>query len=596
MNNNKIYVSKNINNLPKWLRTRYEWLWSEFANRQFTFAEALSVLKSKAKESEGNVNVILSELRKAGYIEVFQDPNDARKSIYKLIPVRNVLSETVFNKQKLTRDELNALLKKAADLIRTRVDYTFILVLLFYKRICDKWKNEFEQEYKAALEDGLSEDEARKEAQKATYHDFDIPEEFLWDNIRKDPAKLTENFSRAMKVLAEHNPELKDIFENIDFTQFTNNRENAEILRQLVELFSARSLSDVSPDILGDAYEWILSYFAPQKGKEGEVYTPREVIKLLIEILEPQPEQSIYDPAVGSAGMLIIAYQHLEKNKGKDQADKLFLYGQEVNPKTLTLAKMNLYIHDIKNAQLVQGDTLLYPKFKRGEKIQKFDICIANPPWNQDGYDAEVLKKGEFWKERFSYGFTTRKYADWIWIQHMLASVNETGKVGIVVDNGCLFRGKTEMTIRSRILESDLIECVILLPEKLFYNTGAPGAIIIFNKEKKTERKRKILFINASAEYEKHPEVRKLNYLSQDNINKIVDAYKGFKENEGFSRIVNLDEIRNNDYNLNVTLYVFPQEKEEEIDIEKEWQELNQLEQTIIETEQKINKYLQEIK
>ncbi|MCX8014525.1 MAG: N-6 DNA methylase, partial [candidate division WOR-3 bacterium] len=289
-------ISNIYNNLPNWLRNRYDVLWSTFGAERFTFANAVNVLKSKTMENEGNVNVILSELRKAGFIETFQDPEDARKTIYKLVPVSDILKGVALSEQKLTRDELNALLKKAADLIRTRVDYTFILVLLFYKSICDKWDKEFKKEYRAALEDGLSEQEAQKEAKKATYHDFDIPDEYLWDNIRKEPARLTENFSRAMKVLAERNPELKDILENIDFAQFTNNRENTEILRQLVELFSAYSLSDVSADILGDAYEWILSYFAPQKAKEGEVYTPREVIRLLVEILDPQPGQSVYDP------------------------------------------------------------------------------------------------------------------------------------------------------------------------------------------------------------------------------------------------------------------------------------------------------------
>ncbi|MCS7258672.1 MAG: type I restriction-modification system subunit M, partial [candidate division WOR-3 bacterium] len=397
MNNSNNLINKNIKNLPNWLKSRYDVLLGEFGDQKFTFLQAVEVLKAQLKENEGNVNVVLSELRKANLVEVFQDPSDARKSIYKLIPVKQALLEPFLNKSVLSRDELNAMLKRAADLIRTRVDYTFILVLLFYKRICDKWKSEFEHEYKSALEDGFTEKEAYEEAKNKVYHDFDIPEEFLWDNLRKEPARLSENFSQAMKALAERNPELKDIFENIDFTQFTNNRENSDILRQLVEVFSARSLSDVASDILGDAYEWILSYFAPQKAKEGEVYTPREVIRLLVEILDPQPGQSVYDPAAGSGGMLIGAYQYLAAHKGIAEADKLFLYGQEVNPKTLTLCKMNLYIHDIKNAQLVQGDTLLYPKFKQNEKLQEFDICIANPPWNQKGYNAEILKKGEYW-------------------------------------------------------------------------------------------------------------------------------------------------------------------------------------------------------
>jgi len=258
---------------------------------------------------------------------------------------------------------------------------------------------------------------------------------------------------------------------------------------------------------------------------------------------------------------------------------------------------MNLYIHDIRNAQLVLGDTLLYPKFTEGDGLMRFNIVIANPPWNQDGYGEEILKKGEFWRERFRYGFTPRQSADWAWIEHMLASArNEKGRVGIVIDNGCLFRGGKENTIRTKILEDDLIEAIILLPEKLFYNTGAPGAIIILNKNKAGERKGKIIFINASNEYEQHPDVRKLNRLGDKDIDKITKTYRKFSNTEGFARIVSLDEIRKNDHNLNVTLYVFPKEEQEEIDIEKEWQELQKLDKERDKIDKKIEGYLREIR
>jgi type I restriction enzyme M protein len=583
--------------IPKWLDRRYEILWEGFQSSPFRFEDAATILKEKIHDSEDQINVLLSELRKAGMLSVEFDPQDARKRIYKLHSKEKIISEKLsITKSQLTRGDLEGLLKGAADLIRTRVDYAFILVLLFYKRISDKWKMEFEKAYREALEDGLSEEEAKAEAKNAIYHDFDIPEELLWEEIRKDPARLPENFSKAMKTLAERNPELKDVFENVDFVQFTSNRENAEILRQLVELFSAKPLHHVSPDILGDAYEWILRYFAPQKAKEGEVYTPREVIKLIVEMLDPKPKESVYDPAMGSGGMLISSYQHVEYESGRGEADRLFLCGQEANHKTLALSKMNLYIHDIRNAQLVLGDTMLYPKFKEGEHIRQFDIVIANPPWNQDGYDEEILKRGEFWRERFRFGFPPKQSADWAWIEHMLASAKkETGRVGVVIDNGCLFRGGKEKAIRMGIVNADLIETVILLPEKLFYNTGAPGAIIILNKNKPKERKEKILFINASKEYEQHPEVRKLNRLGKEHIDKIIRAYREFREIEGFSKPIEIERIKENEYNLNVTLYVFPEEEVEEIDVAEEWKEIKKIEKELLLVENKISEYLKEL-
>lgn len=584
--------------IPQWIEKRHNELWSSFKDSSFRAEDAAKVLKGTTQDSEEQVNVILSELRKEGWLTVAFDPKDARKRIYTLRSSKDVISEILsINKNKLSRGDLDALLKKAADLIRTRVDYAFILFLLFYKRISDKWETEYENAYKEALEDGMSDTEAKEEANNSIYHDFDISEELLWDNIRKEPARLPENFSKAMKILSEKNPELKDVFENVDFVQFTTNRENVEILRQLVELFSAKPLHHVSPDILGDAYEWILKYFAPQKAKEGEVYTPREVIRLIVEMLDPKPGESVYDPALGSSGMLIESYQHVKDGKGKSEADRLFLSGQEANHKTLALSEMNLYIHDIRNATVVLGDTLLYPKFKEGEKVKTFDVVIANPPWNQDGYAETTLKKGEFWRERFNkYGFPPNQSADWAWIAHMLASADEkTGRVGVVIDNGCLFRSGKEKAIRTAILKDDLIEAVILLPEKLFYNTGAPGAVMILNKNKLKKRKEKILFINASTESERHPEIRKLNRLGAEHINKIATIYREFKDIDGFSKVIEPQQIKENDYNLNVTLYVFPEEKVEEIDIAKEWKELSQIEQKLDDVSVKLEGYLREI-
>ena len=541
----------------KWISEKYLRLLEKFDQREFESEEAAKVLKSlDLIGDEKSINQVIVELKKLDLIETLPHPQDSRKVLYRLKPL--------IKPQIVTKDELISTLKRAADIIRTRVSYDFILVLLFLKRLSDKWELEYKKTVEALKKEGLSEEEAKEEAKKPEWHEgFDIPEECLWENIRKETERLPEKLSAAMKELARRNPDLKDIFERLDFMQFASNPENKEILRQLIEVFSEKKLEEVSPDILGDAYEWLLSYFAPQKAKEGEVYTPREVIRLMVEILDPKPNDSVYDPACGSGGMLIIAYKYVEE-KYKD-AKTLSLFGQEANPLTLALCKMNLILHGINDYHLENGDTLLYPRFKENGFIKKFDVCLTNPPWNQDGYGEETLRKGEFWRERFKYGFPPRQSADWAWIQHLLASTKDSGKAAIVIDNGCLFRGGKEKAIRARIVEEDLIEAVILLPEKLFYNTGAPGAIIIFNKNKAPERRGKVLFINASNEYEKHPEVRKLNILSKKNIEKIVNVYKSFGEVDGISRVVSLDKIRENDYNLNVSLYVFPEEEEEEI-------------------------------
>lgn len=583
--------------LPAWLEEKYEMLFKEFSESEFTHSDAAEVLKGTTLTGDKGVSAVISELKKSGCLKSRRDPSDKRRRLYRLVPKDDIIKNYLeIRKNKIGRGDIESILKRAADLIRTRVDYSFILILLFMKQVSDKWHQEYEEARREALEElGLSEEDAEKYARDPSFHDINIDEEYLWENIRKDVENIPQKFSEAMKNLADLNPDFKDVVDSFDFIEFARNRENREILRQLVEIFSEKRLTNVDPDILGDAYEWILKTFAPEKAKEGEVYTPREVIRLLVEILDPKPGESVYDPASASNGMLIIAYSHVKDMYGPEGARRLRLYGQEVNRKTMALGAMNLYIHGIRDYHIVNGDTLLYPKFKTDKGIMKFDVVIANPPWNQDGYPEDILKKGEYWRERFSYGFVTKTSADWAWIQHMIASTKDNGRVGVVIDNGCLFRGGREKTIRANIIEDDLIETVILLPEKLFYNTGAPGAIIILNKDKPEERKGKILFINASEEYGKHPEVRKLNILKDENIGRIVDLHRKFRDDDGFSRVVSIDEVRENDYNLNVPLYAFPLEEVEEIDIRSEWDDLKKIEGELEEINRVIEIYLKDL-
>jgi type I restriction enzyme M protein len=502
-----------------------------------------------------------------------------------------VAQQNLFPKE-LTRGELISLVDRAADLIRTAVDYKFILVLLFLKRLNDLWKIErLQAKQRLVKEASLPEQEAEEEAEKETFHTFNIPKQYLWDEVTRDVKNLPEKLATGISEIAKLNKELQGVINRVDFLEFARNQENRELLRQLVELFNKYNLGgkEVSPDILGDAYEHILMKFAPEKAKEGEIYTPREVIKLMVEILDPKPGESVYDPCCGSGGMLITSHLHVAEKFSKEETSKLFLNGQERNPEIYAVCEMNLILHDIKNANIANGDTLDYPRFRDDSRLKQFDVVIANIPWNQDGYGEERLKKADF-RERFSLGYSPQNSADWSWVQHMLASAKEDGRVGLVVDNACLFRGGSEGIIRSKIIEHDLVDCVVLLPKKLFYNTGAPGAILIFNKNKAKKRKDKILFINASKEFILHPSIRRLNSLSKENIKKIADAYEDFAEIAGFSRSVEKKEVIDNDYNLNMSLYVMPIEQGEEINILKEFSELKRLEVARQEVESKLER------
>jgi type I restriction enzyme M protein len=538
--------------IPRWIKDRYLYLLGKFKEREFDFDQAQKVLEEKYQYSEAQTKRVVFELQKAGYLNSKGSPKDRRVKIYNLV---NILKGQTGGGNKVdTRAQLHSILKNAADLIRTRVDYTFILLLLFYKAISDRWQVEYNKKYQSFLKDGWKETEAIREAVSSYYHTFNLPSELSWESLRKNTLKLAENLSRAMKKLGELNPDYKDIFTQFDFLQFTQNQENNEILIQLFELFSKYSFSEIESDVLGDAYEWILKYFAPSKAKEGEVYTSREVIRLMVEILKPEPKKSVYDCSLGSGGMLIVSYQYVKEHYSLKEANTLFLYGQEYNHKTLALAKMNMLLHNIKNHDLRQGDTLLFPKITTGNTIKKFNYTIANPPWNQKSYGEENLKKAEYnW--RFNLGYPSKQSADWAWIQHMLASIKDDdgGKMTVIIDTGAASRAGREKAIRAKTVEADLVEAIILLPEKLFYNTGAPGLVIVFNKNKPKERKEKILLINASKEFTPG---KPQNTLSKENIRKIVEVYDKFKEAEGLSKVIKIEEIKKADFNLSPSRFV----------------------------------------
>ncbi len=494
------------------------------------------------------------------------------------------------------KDNLIRLLKSGADLIRTAVDYKVLLLFLFYKSVSDKWESIVDKNIK---EENYSKEEAYLLANNEYLVLYDENEKKLysWREVTKsrDTVKEIANALIRVSKLNEELPDIQKLIESLGLIGFIN-EDNMHILEGLVQLFNQYDFSEVDYDALGDAYQWVLSYFAPEKAKEGEVYTPREVIKLIVNILDIEDGKVVLDPACGSAAMLIEAYNYVKNKKlNRNEPPSLELYGQERNELMAILAKMNLILHGIDGYQIFIGDSLIYPRFEQADHID-IDYVIANPPWNLDGYDENNLDKlsiSKIYRSLGITGFTPRSSADWAWVQLMAYFANK--KVGVVLDQGALFRGGRERNIRKAAVDKDLIESIILLPEKLFYNATAPGIVMIINKEKPEDRRGKILFINASGEYEQHPEIRRLNILDKKNIDNIVKAYREFRDVEVFARAVSLDEIRKNDYNLNVSLYVSPKEDEEKIEIEKIWEELKEIEAQSQELSKKLEEYVSEI-
>ncbi len=552
-------------------RKAYDLLFEAFGNREFTFRDAEEVLREYA-----NKNEVLFKLESAGLLEVRKRPEDRRRKTYRLKSLLGRESKI------LTRDDLiNKILKPAADLIRTRVDYRVLLIFLFYKAVSDKFLSKA-REY---MKEGYSEEDAYSLTNYDILRLYDGKELYVWQRTVNSP----EDFINGLyKVVELNQGELKNFTTLIDRTGLPSlfKSDNAPIVSKLLDLFGRYDLSESPYDILGDGYEWVLYYFAPTKAKEGEVYTPLEVSRLIANLIEPTEGEVILDPACGSASMLIEQYLFIQKNKGISEPS-VHLVGQEVNDVTAVLAELNFILHGIRDYTVHIGDSLVNPYFEKADKV------VINPPWNQDGYDEGTLKQNPKHREIFSFGYTNKQSADWAWIQ--LVSYFTKKKAGIVIDSGALFRGGKEANIRKLFIERDWIEAVILLPEKIFYNTQAPGVIIVINKEKPQERKGKVLFINASNEFIKHPDVKKLNKLSDENIKEIAEAYRKFENIEGFARVVTKDEISKNDYNLNVSLYVNPLEEDEEINLEEEFRKLEKLTEEYDQRYKTVRGYIQEM-
>ncbi len=498
--------------------------------------------------------------------------------------------QTIVDKMgsKLTLPQLEQFLWKSADILRGNIDSSdykkYIFGLLFYKRMSDVW----DEEYQKVM------DEYHDEAiASADYnHRFQVPKDCRWAVITEQAEKIGKKLNDNFEKLANANsPKLDKIFDDLDFAN--KDRFPNEALQRLINHFSQYNFGNtyISSDLLGDAYEYLIKQFAADAGKKGgDFYTPREVERVILGILKPHQKDHIYDPTVGSGGFLLEAYDYLKKKSGEKIAKTLYLYGQEKNIGTFAIAKINMFLHGLDSADIRRGDTLANPQFLNQQgALQTYDICVANPPYSIKDWEPELLKKHARLE---GYDMPPDKNADFAFVLHIIKSMNQNGRAGIVLPHGVLFRGGAEGRIREQILKNDLLEAVIALPSKLFYGTGIPAAILILNKNKPEQTKNKVLIIDAEKDF---LEGKNQNSLRPQDISKIIKAYDGYSNIEKYARVVGLPEIAENEHSLNVRQYIDSSEREEIIDVKAVRAEIKTLQKELAEVDKKVEEYLKEL-
>jgi type I restriction enzyme M protein len=472
--------------------------------------------------------------------------------------------------QKITFDFLKAHLWSAADILRGSLDPADyrqpVMTLLFLKRLNDT----FEENAEKLIKQGKSEKEAYHNKNR---HLFFVPQEARWSVLSATSENIGEKIDHVCKVIERENPRLDGVLTN---TKYNDKRKYPDDkLRKLISHFNSPRLrnSDLEKeDMFGDAYEYLLEEFADQtKKRGGEFFTPREVVRLLVNLVEPKEGMSICDPTCGSGGMLIESRKYVERTRGDPR--NLILEGQEGNYGNLAMCKMNMVLHGIVDFNIEYGDTLSNPKLVEGGKLRTYDRVLANFPFSMD-WDNSIAAKDPY--SRFRFGIPpSQDKADFAFIQHMFASLNNNGQAAIICSHGILFRGNEEEKIRENMIKEDIIEGIIALPQKLFYGTGIPGCVLILNRHKPNNRKNKIVFIYAAMDYEEGA-VR--NKLRDKDIQKAVSVFKEYKEIDRYCHIAGFDELKENEFNLNVPRYVDISEQEEEIDIQSTIDVLNKLE------------------
>lgn len=435
---------------------------------------------------------------------------------------------------------------------------SYLTPLLFFKRVSDVYDAETE---KALKESGGD----YEYASFPENHRFTIPEGCHWNDIREKSDNIGAALSNAMFQVERANPNtLMGVFSSFDDASWTDKQKlSDERLKDLVEHFSMISFSNenYSADIMGGAYEYLIKKFADMSKKTaGEFYTPRAVIKLLIKILDPKANETVYDPACGTGGMLIEAIRHMNNDKltyGK-------IYGQEKNLSTSAIARMNLFLHGAEDFKIVQGDTLRNPAFVTRGKLSTFDCVIANPPFSLKKWGDEMWTNDRY--GRNIWGTPPKSFGDYAWIQHMVCSMAKgTGRHAVVLPQGVLFRN-VEHDIRKNMVLSDKLECVISLVNNLFYGAGIPACILVYRETKTPEHKNKILFVDATSIY---TPLRAQNILTDANVDEIYKLYTDFADKQDFAKVVTLKEIEDNDFDLSLQKYIKKTEVKEEVDIDK---------------------------
>lgn len=474
--------------------------------------------------------------------------------------------------EKLTLSQLEQYLSKAAWILKGPVDASdfkaYIFPLLFFKRISDV----YDEEYQSALDES---DGDTDYASMPEMHRFEIPNGCHWTNVRETTSNVGQAIEKALRGIEQANQEyLYGIFGDAQWSN--KNKLTDSLLINLIEHFSQYTLGreNANPDMLGNAYEYLIKHFADLTNKKaGEFYTPRSVVHLLGLILDPHEGETIYDPACGTGGMLLECVDHLKHNEEDYRTLKLF--GQEKNLTSSAIARMNMFLHGIEDFDIERGDTLRNPAFFEADSLQTFDCVIANPPFSLKDWGAESWANDPY--GRNMAGVPPKGNGDMAWVQHMIKSMNSTGRMTVVLPHGALFRKGAEGKIRKELLEQDLLDAVIGLGANVFYGTQLAACIMVFKHNKKASKKNKVLFIDASDQIRVG---RAQNYLDSKHVEQIHQWYSSFEDVENYVKVATMDDLAENDFSLNVPLYVeknlednLPTVEEAMVDLKQAWNE-----------------------